>query len=117
MYNYFLKQSKIDELINSDPIYKGLVDNYIKENKNHYKKLSKAKNIEEKNKLSTFSQSYTDSINALAIYTNKLHRDKIIKFIKSLKITEEDLADMCLEGIIERQTLKDILKFKGIINY
>ena len=86
-------QKNSAKLYNTDIVYKTLVDNYVKSN----------------------DDNRSQSINALATYTNELHREYILDLVKSLNITNEDIRDMLYNNLIDIKTLKNILKFKGII--
>lgn len=87
-------QKNSEELYNSDIVYKTLVDNYVKSN----------------------DDNRSQAINALASYTNELHKEYILQFVKSLNITNEDIRDMIYNKIIDIKTITKILKFKGIID-
>lgn len=88
------KQNEIDELYKNDIIYKKLVDDY-----------SKARN----------DKDISEAINALAKYTDELHKKYVLELVKSLNITNEDIRDMICNGIIDYKIMNKILKFKGII--
>lgn len=87
-------QKNSEELYNSDIIYKTLVDNYVKSN----------------------DDNRSQAINSLASYTNKLHKERILDLVKSLNITNEDIADIIYNNLIDTETLTKILKYKGIID-
>lgn len=87
-------QKNSEKLYNTDIVYKTLVDNYVKSN----------------------DDNRSQSINALATYTNELHKEYILNFVKSLNITNEDIRDMIYNHLIDAETIEKILKFKGIID-
>lgn len=88
-------QKNSAKLYNTDIVYKTLVDNYVKSN----------------------DDNRSQSINALATYTNELHKEYILDLVKSLNITNEDIRDMLYNNLIDIKTLKNIFKFKGIIGW
>ena len=94
-----------DELYKKDIVYKTLVDNYVKASVKYSKNNSK----ENSNKLS-------ESLNALAKYKDKLHNEYVLNFVKFINLTNEDIRDLIVNGIINTDTLIKILKFKKIID-
>ena len=103
-------QKDNDKLYNEDIIYKTLVDNYIQASIEYDKKQVKAKKNE-----NIDSSKVSEAINALARYKDGLHKKFVLGFVKELDITDEDIRDMICENIIDTKTLKNILKFKGIV--
>ena len=93
-------QQESDELYKKDIVYKSLVDNYCK-----------VSILKDKGKAT--NQEYVSTLNALAKYRQKLHNDNILAFFKELNLTNEDLRDLALEGVLNGETIKNILKFKG----
>ncbi len=99
-----------EKLYNEDLVYKTLVDNYSKASIEYNKNQLKAKNNEKVD-----SSKVSEAINALAKYTDDLHRKSVLEFVKYINLTNEDIRDMMCEGILDSNVIKKILKFKGII--
>lgn len=96
-----------DNLYKEDIVYKTLVDNYVKASIDYEK--DKLKNKEANmNKVG-------QSINALSKYTDQLIRNNFIELFKNINLTSDDIADLMIKGIINKQTFENILIFKGII--
>ena len=91
-------QEASDKLYESDIVYKTLVDNYCKYS------------------IDSNSEKMAESINALAKYKEKLHYENVLALFKELNLTNEDLRDMAVQGILDGEVLKKIFKFKGWIS-
>ena len=101
-----------DELYETDIIYKELVDNYVRASI----KLDKAR-ITRKDRIDNLtieelSNNLTKSLNALARYRDYLRHKDLVKFIKIIDFTVEDLAVMFEKRIIPAKILSDMIKFK-----
>ncbi len=99
-----------EKLYNDDIVYKTLVDDYIQASIEYDEKQLKAKKNEKID-----SSKVSEAINALAKYKDKLHREFVLKFVKEINLTNEDIRDMICDGILDNKILKNILKFKGLI--
>lgn len=95
-------QEERDLLYKTDITYKALVDNYCKTSFLH-----------EKGKAT--DQEFSESLNALSRYREKLRSDSVLRFVKELNLTDEDIRDMLMQGILDSKIMIKILKFKGYI--
>lgn len=105
MLEYARKNS--EKLYNDDIVYKTLVDNYIQASMEYVKKSKKNEKAD--------SSKISESINAISKYKDELHKKWILEFVEYINLTNEDIRDMIYQGILDSKVIKEILKFKGII--
>lgn len=92
-----------DELYETDITYKALVDNYVR---------ASIENDNLKKRSDETSKRLSESINALAKYTDGLRHKGLVRIIENADFTNEDLAQMIERRIISVELLSKMFKFK-----
>nr|DAK84708.1 MAG TPA: hypothetical protein [Caudoviricetes sp.] len=103
MNSFEVEKITKDELYETDLAYKVLVDNYIR---------ASIENNNPKKRNDETSKRHTESINALAKYTDALRHKELLKLLKAVAFTTEDLAEMYEKRIISVEILSKMIKFK-----
>ena len=98
------------EIYEKDLVYQSLVDNYIKASIEYDKKQMKARKNE-----SIDCSEMVKHLNALYKYEEKIKDEQCLNFVKSLKITDDDISQMIRKGVLDYDIIKEILIFKGIL--